>query len=1024
MSHRKEKRVRRAARTAFVTAVSLELLAIGVPAQAQDQDTPSADEMAEIVVRGVRGAQEAAIDIKRTSKEIVDSIVTEDIGKLPDVTITDALQRVTGIQIARAAGEGSLVSVRGAQQVMSTMNGERFVTAENLLDSTVSFQDIPASLVTGVNVYKSQHAALTDGGVGGLIDLQSIRSLKLDEGFTVVGAGQAGWGSLVDGVDKKYEALLGYKWGDRLGMALSASFGDSTSASTFQQSEFDYVDEFATWIGGASDLNGDGSGTSNVPNGTGDAYIIPIGWNSFVNSREFDRERLGLAYNFNAQLSDSLELIADVFYNEMDEGQHGQQLFVNGNFGGRAIFPAYTNSTSRPSVLGQISTNGLVTAQGGHPVDIVTDFTGYTNGLRGGVQTTLRETDALNTNLELRFGSGDKFKGSVRWVHADANRTSRALTIAQQTDTALIPRSPGATATNINPNSIPVAPIYQISGSLGSGQMNYVIGDQLRTLASNPRAWRLHSNWLERELTESTMDVLRADGTLEFADKFSFEFGLRLSDRNIDQERADYFSPSGINGLLTKYQDVGYGIGQSGAIRGTARGVNYDPLAVYTLDSQALAPFVTTVTDFGVDGLVTSFPFINTRALQNPEAWRDELWGQGQYIAAPDRTYGVEEKQKTIYLKMNFDAPITDSVGMSGNIGVRVVKTDVTVFRNVVDSAGLRYDPRILAGTDPNHTAYADLGDEFISTDRTRALPSFNLNFDFKENWRVKLAYYETQALQPLQNLGRGPITYYRGQDNNTTPPETWQRVSSIQRLGDPRLEPWLARSFSSNIEWYPRENTIAFFGVFHTDVDSYTYTQYGADPTAADSDGIVRNGAETQTIQQGAGASYYGFELGYQATFDFLPGFLKNTGATFNYTFTPSQAGVNAATGEKIVLTNGDDAPLNNTAENQMNLVLFYQDAKFQARIAANYLSKQYQGSTSHWSFDNSGSVRLAQYDEATLYVDAGASYDISEAIQIYLQGQNLTEEAPVRYVEWTGNRTLWNQFERVLSVGVRARF
>jgi iron complex outermembrane recepter protein len=1027
MSHRKEKRGRRMARTAFVTAVSLDLLAIALPAHAQnapEQAESGGDTLEEIVVRGVRGAQEAAIDIKRSSKEIVDSIVTEDIGKLPDVTITDALQRVTGIQISRAAGEGSLVSVRGAQQVLSTMNGERFVTAENLLDSTVSFQDIPASLVTGVNVYKSQHAALTDGGVGGLIDLQSIRALKLDEGFTVVGAGQAGWGSLVDGVDKKYEALLGYKWGDRLGMALSASFGDSTSASTFQQSEFDYVDEFATWIGGASDLNGDGGGTSNNPNGTGDAYIIPLGWNSFVNSREFDRERLGLAYNFNAQLSDSFEIIADVFYNEMDEGQHGQQLFLNGNFGGRGIFPAYTNSTSQPSILGQIGTNGLVTAQGGHPVDVVTDFTGFTNGLRGGVQTTLRETDALNTNLELRFGSGDKFSGSVRWVHADAERTQRMLTVAQQTDTAMVPRSPGGAPTNISPNSIPVLPIYEISGGLGSEQLSYVIGDQLAGLAEDPRSWRLHSNWLERELTESTMDVLRADGTLTLSENLSFEFGLRLSDRNIDQERADYFSPSGINGLLTKYQEVGYGIGQAGAIRGTAAGVNYDPLAVYTLDSAELAPYVTTVTDFGVDGLVTAFPFINTRALESPEAWRDALWGQGEYIAAPDRTYGVEEKQKSIYMKMNFDAPITDSVSMSGNIGVRVVRSDVTVFRNIVDSVNLQYDPRILAGTDPNHTAYEDLGDEFITTERTRALPSFNLNVDFKEDWRVKFAYYETQALQPLQNLGRGPITYYRGQDNNTTPPETWQRVSSIQNLGDPRLEPWLARSFSSNVEWYPRENSVAFFGVFYTDVDSYTYIQYGSDPTAADSDGIVRDGAETQDIQQGEGASYYGFELGYSATFDFLPGFLKNTGATFNYTFTPSQAGVNAATGEKIKLTNGDDAPLNNTAENQMNLVLFYQDAKFQARVAANYLSKQYQGSTSHWSFDDAGDVRLAQYDEATLYVDAGASYDINEAIQVYLQGQNLTEEAPVRYVEWAGNRTLWNQFERVISVGVRARF
>src|SRR6188768_4344711 len=168
MSHRQVKRGRRAARTALITAVSLDLLAIALPSHAQEAEPSSAvDTLDEIIVRGVRGAQEAGIEIKRNTTEISDSIVMEDIGKLPDVTITDALQRVPGIQISRDAGEGSFVSIRGAPQVMATMNGERFVTAENILDSTVSFEDVPADQITGVTVYKSQSAHLTDGGLGG-----------------------------------------------------------------------------------------------------------------------------------------------------------------------------------------------------------------------------------------------------------------------------------------------------------------------------------------------------------------------------------------------------------------------------------------------------------------------------------------------------------------------------------------------------------------------------------------------------------------------------------------------------------------------------------------------------------------------------------------------------------------------------------------------------------------------------------------------------------------------------------------
>jgi iron complex outermembrane receptor protein len=1009
MSHRQEKRSRRITRTALVTAVSLDLLAIAMPTHAQEQEASTADTLEEIIVRGVRGAQEAGIDIKRATAEISDSIVMEDIGKLPDVTITDALQRVPGIQISRAAGEGSFVSIRGAPQVMATMNGERFVTAENILNSTVSFEDIPSSLITGVNVYKSQNASQTDGGLGGLMDLQSVRALKLPEdGLTASLAGQASWGSIEDGTDKRFDGLLGYKFSDRVAMALTASWSDSASASSFQSAELDLVDEFSGWINPgnvpAGDLNGDGDAT--------DEFLIPMGWNTFVNSRQYDRERLGVGYNFNMEIADSMEFIVDAFYNEMNEDQHGQQLFVNGNFGGRQVFAPYTQTTGNPSVLNSFDTDGLASR-----ANFVTDFTGFTNGLRGGVQSTYRDTEALNTNVEFRFGKGEKFSGAVRWVHADAERQSKALTVAQQTDTQCFPTSQAQAdadaCTDINPTAIPTTLTYQISNSLGDEQMNFVIGDQLRALAAQPTAWRLHSSWLERNSEELDMDVLRFDGKFDISDGFSFNFGLRLSEREMNEERADFFSPSGLNGLLAKYQEVGYGINQTS----NTAGFDYDPLPSFTLASPELQGFVTTVSDFGVNGLLTGFPMIDTRALTQPEALRDALYGEGLYIAAPDRTYGVEEAQTSLYFMANYDAELTATVSMSGNVGVRIVNTNVRVFQNVTD--GTQLDPRILAGADPNHTAYTDLGDVYTTTDRTRALPSFNINFDFGDEWRLKTAYYETQALQPLENLGRGPITFYNGEQIG----ETWQRVSSIQRLGNPRLEPWLSRSLSSSVEWYAREHTLLSLGVFYTDIDSYTYTEIGTDVTAPDSDGIVRNGAQTQDIAQGEGASYYGFEFGYQATFDFLPGFLKNTGINFNYTFTPSQAGQNAATGEKIILADGSDAPFNNTAEDQVNLVLFYQDSRFQARVAANYLSEQYQGTFSHWSFTapNSG---LAQWQDETLYIDAGASFDINDNFQVFLQGSNLTEEAPTNYVQWQQAHLNWNQYERVITAGVRAKF
>lgn len=150
----------------------------------------------EVVVTGVRAAQERAINIKRNSAAVVDSISAEDIGKLPDTTISDSLQRVTGVQINRSAGQGGIISIRGSGEVLTTMNGELFLTAENILDSKANYQDVPSSLITGSNVYKSMSAKQLEGGIGGSVDLLARKSLTLDGGLNTSARVQASTGSI------------------------------------------------------------------------------------------------------------------------------------------------------------------------------------------------------------------------------------------------------------------------------------------------------------------------------------------------------------------------------------------------------------------------------------------------------------------------------------------------------------------------------------------------------------------------------------------------------------------------------------------------------------------------------------------------------------------------------------------------------------------------------------------------------------------------------------------------------------
>ncbi len=130
-------------------------------------------ESQEIVVTGVRRSLERAAEIKQNAVQVVDSIVAQDIGKLPDPTTAAALQRVPGIQVSvNRNNELADVRVRGLPDVLTTVNGrEIFSAAARRFD----LQDLPAEALARVDVYKSQTPDLVDGGLAGVIDLKLNR---------------------------------------------------------------------------------------------------------------------------------------------------------------------------------------------------------------------------------------------------------------------------------------------------------------------------------------------------------------------------------------------------------------------------------------------------------------------------------------------------------------------------------------------------------------------------------------------------------------------------------------------------------------------------------------------------------------------------------------------------------------------------------------------------------------------------------------------------------------------------------
>ena len=113
-------------KTKLATAISSVLCMAASPA------VVAQDDIEEVVVTGIRGSLQAALDVKRESSGVMDAISNEDIGKFPDTNLAESLQRITGVSINRVSGEGSEATIRGFSGSFNvvTLNGRMLPGAD------------------------------------------------------------------------------------------------------------------------------------------------------------------------------------------------------------------------------------------------------------------------------------------------------------------------------------------------------------------------------------------------------------------------------------------------------------------------------------------------------------------------------------------------------------------------------------------------------------------------------------------------------------------------------------------------------------------------------------------------------------------------------------------------------------------------------------------------------------------------------------------------------------------------------
>jgi outer membrane receptor protein involved in Fe transport len=95
-------------------------------------------------------------------------------------------------------------------------------------------------------------------------------------------------------------------------------------------------------------------------------------------------------------------------------------------------------------------------------------------------------------------------------------------------------------------------------------------------------------------------------------------------------------------------------------------------------------------------------------------------------------------------------------------------------------------------------------------------------------------------------------------------------------------------------------------------------------------------------------------------------------------------------------------------------NLVAFYENDKWQARVAYNWRDEFLNGTP-----DNSPS-----FTEEFAQVDANASYLVTDNLTVFVEGLNLTDESQRTYNRYPNQLKAANQFEARYNIGARYTF
>lgn len=884
-----------------------------------------------IIVTGARATQRSSIEFKRAADVVVDGLVSDEIGATPDNSIGDTLERIVGVSADRFKGNANELSVRGLGPTLSfsTFNGREVSTAGP--DRSVAFQQFPSELVNGVLVYKTQRADFLEGGVGGVIELRSMKPLDYGKRriqFEVRGDFQPQDNDVYQHDGLGYRANFSYTDQFETGLGdIGVSIGYQRQDTTAPEDYYNANSTFQLCNTAAT------NGLTNTVNCTFAA--APRNANETIVDPYFANSSRSFRTQTTSEVRDGL--IGAIQWRPSPDFE----ISIDGQYSKRA-------SLEDRNVL-QI-TEGL---RGVQPLVIGNGSNGYSaNALM-----SYRGNSNLENQLETRQRNEEYIGGGVsliwtpdRWnIAFDASYSNSHRTETQKQTRMRSTRRVGYTLTYVEDDVVPVVEFdnFDITdhGLFLANAANAVYARNRFVTDRKDRIWAARLD-AEREL----------DGFIT-----SVKIGGRVSDHhrtNDNARNSDLNTLVAINGVSPAQL-----IGQA----------NQNCRVPFTTTSymRGMGTNVTRWATFDNDCLFRTFTGSDD-ALPYPADGRDP-----SDIDVTERIYAA-------YAMANFETDM-GSVPVSGNVGLRWVKTDIS-------SIGFRQPYRLTINTgDDSYVIAVDPAGQLATNSAKGSynyfLPSANIAFDLSQEVKLRLAAYRAIARSGIESFGAGvSLTPGPGTDVDN--------VIFNATTGNPNLKPLRAWNIDASLELYASKDTLVSIAGYYKWAKGTVIGRSEPIPTDITVTTIRDGGApttETFTINPVAPSNdletrdLYGVEATASHAFTWLPDPLDGFGVqgSVNRAFANFEYPDTSPVADYV-----DPANLIGLSKWTASGSVWFEKWGLSLRANLRYRSGYYK--------PNGGTNREIR---GGTYLNLSAQYDLTKNVQLKLQALNVTGTPDIMY-------------------------